>query len=540
AAQVPRTAQATSTDEADLRLAPAAVTHAFSNDDFADAYRVPAVPFTARTDTSSATSQPGEPRSCAALGGRTAWYRFTPTRDIGLLADTFGTQRPTAVTVYTGRTLTALHREGECSSDARGNALVAFAAKARTTYYFQVDQAVGGEAVFTLQQQGVTTRASVTSDGREGNGVSLMGVISADGRRVAMLSGSALGAEESTEPCTQLPPGALAPCGKASLYLRDRARHVTTNQNPAQTVGAPRHLGSLVVPGSLSRDGRYQVFWATVSVTAPEAGPNRASPYRFEVFRLDNRTHRPERVSVPCPGCGSGPNRDDTDRSSGRAEISADGRYVAFISWASNITHDSRADVRGVYVRDMVRGVTTRVDVPSDRDRAALGEPDDATSERSAYGTGDQGSDLFSISGDGRYVVFKSASSNLVWGDHNGHSDAFVRDRRAGTTVRVNVSSSGAEANADTRSVLGLGLHTISDDGRYVLFNSDATNVVSPPTADGVENLYRRDLRTGVTTLVTVSSSGEPAAKGVDNDYIRLPFTYLAPLLFAGGTNVAL
>jgi Tol biopolymer transport system component len=276
-----------------------------------------------------------------------------------------------------------------------------------------------------------------------------------------------------------------------------------------------------------------------VKVTSPGSSPvNAASPYRFENFRHDNLTGANDRVSVPCPQvqCGT-----DTNGTSGRAEISADGRYVAFTSSAENLIADDHNRVRDVFVRDMVAQVTTRVDVPSAGD-ADLGEANQPRSEEPGrpQESGDRGSDLFSISADGRYVVFKSASSNLVRGDTNGVSDVFIRDRVARTTTRVNVSSAGEEANHQTKSVLGLGLHTVSDDGRYVFFNSNATNLVSPPTADYLENVYRRDLRTGTTTLVTVSSDGKRANRGVDQDATRAAFTYLAPVLILGGTDVGL
>ncbi|HVF33077.1 MAG TPA: hypothetical protein VM933_08575 [Acidimicrobiales bacterium] len=522
--------------------APVEVTHVFDNDDFARAYPISSVPFTARTNTAGASAERGE-QQCGPLSGRSAWYAFTPQVDIGLLADTFGTDVAISLAVYTGTDLVDLERvpDTECSSDPRGNAQIAFPAKAQTTYYFQIDGPVAGDLVFTLQQQGATKRASISSSGQQSDGLSLFGVIARDGSQAVLASGASTFDEPGAPGQCVRQANIVAPCGRIAMYLRDGIRRRTTNLFPEQSVlVAGSDKGSIAFPGSMSSDGRYLAFWATVDVSSPGGSTARASsPYRFEVFRHDNVTGRNERVSLPCPQrtvCGT-----DTDASSARAEISADGRYVAFVSWAENIVADDRNGVRDVFVRDMVTQTTTRVDVPSDDDRD-LGEPnDDPSTERDRpHESGDRGADLFSLSGDGRYVVFKSASSNLVRNDGNGVSDVFLRDRLARTTVRVNVSTEGREADHQTKSVLGVGLHTVSDDGRYVFFNSHASNLVSPPTADYRENLYRRDLKEGVTTLVTVSSRGTRADRGVEQDPNRAAFSYLAPLLVAGGTDVGL
>lgn len=103
---------------------PLEVEHAFANDDFRNAYRIPSIPFTARTATTGSTAEPGEPR-CGPLAGRSAWYVYTAPRDVGLLADTFGSDVALSLTVYTGSRVDRLTRvpDTECSSDARGNAL---------------------------------------------------------------------------------------------------------------------------------------------------------------------------------------------------------------------------------------------------------------------------------------------------------------------------------------------------------------------------------------------------------------------------------
>ena len=111
------------------------------------------------------------------------------------------------------------------------------------------------------------------------------------------------------------------------------------------------------------------------------------------------------------------------------------------------------------------------------------------------------------MSADGRYVAFISWASNQVPGDTNGADDVFVRDRRKGTTTRVNVSSTGAQADGVDN---GFGSETvaISADGRYVTYSSRSTNLV-PNDTNGSEDVFVYDRRTAITTRVSLTSTGE-------------------------------
>jgi Tol biopolymer transport system component len=148
------------------------------------------------------------------------------------------------------------------------------------------------------------------------------------------------------------------------------------------------------------------------------------------------------------------------NRDSFAPTLSADGRYVAFLSLASNLVprdSNGRRDPllgQDVFVHDRQTGQTTRVSVAADG-RQALGPSFDP-----------------SISADGRRVAFASDASNLVRMDRNRVGDVFVRDRQAGTTVRVTVAADGTQAN-DSSS-----LPAISGDGAAVGFFSAATNLV--------------------------------------------------------------
>ena len=166
---------------------------------------------------------------------------------------------------------------------------------------------------------------------------------------------------------------------------------------------------------------------------------------------------------------GSGSQGNDE---SGFPSISGDGRYVAFESYATNLVSGDTNDALDIFVRDRTASTTQR------------------TSVSSAGSQGDDGSAVASISADGRSVAFMSAASNLVPGDTNydplnniAGLDVFVRDRVAGTTRRVNLSALGAEATSDSTDAC------ISGDGRYVAFASMATNLV-PDDTNGVLDVF--------------------------------------------------
>ncbi|MCL5292034.1 MAG: hypothetical protein M1548_05835, partial [Actinobacteria bacterium] len=158
-----------------------------------------------------------------------------------------------------------------------------------------------------------------------------------------------------------------------------------------------------------------------------------------------------------------------TNGYSSNPSISADGSYVAFSSDATNLVDGDTNSTRDVFVRNLQTGSTKRVSISSTR------------------GQGNGWSDYSSISADGRYIVFKSAADNLILGDTNRDLDAFVQDQMTGETMRVNVSSSGAEGNRGHR-----GFPSISANGRYVVFASDANNLVDNDT-NGQTDVFVHD-----------------------------------------------
>jgi Tol biopolymer transport system component len=285
---------------------------------------------------------------------------------------------------------------------------------------------------------------------------------------------------------------------------------------------------------AISADGRFVAF-ASKGGSLVAGDTN----FTYDVFVRDRQDDSTERVSVASDGT-------QTSSPSYAPAISGDGRFVAFSSPASNLVADDTNAAWDVFVHDRHTGTTERVSVTSggaqvkwhsvypslsadgrfvafDSDggshRPDVGPnlvPGDtngtwdvfvhdrqtATIERvSVSSTGAQGNSvsmLPAISGDGRYVAYVSSATNLVAGDTNGAADVFVRDRHSRRTERVSVGLAGAEGHAASW------YPTISADGRFVAFDSDATNLVAGDT-NGVGHVFARDRTpTGDTTAPTV------------------------------------
>ena len=158
-----------------------------------------------------------------------------------------------------------------------------------------------------------------------------------------------------------------------------------------------------------------------------------------------------ERVSVSSAG-------DQGNDDSVEAMISGDGAFVAFRSLASNLVAGDGNGRWDIFVHQRATGITTRVSVSS----AGVEANHDSFSP--------------SISDDGRFVAFRSNASNLVAGDGNARQDIFVHDRMSGTTVRVSMPDGGGEADGHSD------LPAISGDGQWIVFESDATNLVPADT----------------------------------------------------------
>jgi len=178
------------------------------------------------------------------------------------------------------------------------------------------------------------------------------------------------------------------------------------------------------------------------------------------------------------------------DNSSGNPSFSADGRHVVFESLASNLVAGDTNGVQDVFVK----------------------MPGGATERASTSSTGVQGNEYSrgaSLSTDGRYVVFESWASNLVAGDTNGLADIFTKDLQTGATQRVSTDAAGAQANGSS-PYDSSGQASFSPDGRYVLFYSGASNLVADDT-NGVGDIFVKDLQTGAVQRVSTDTAGVQA-----------------------------
>ena len=253
-----------------------------------------------------------------------------------------------------------------------------------------------------------------------------------------------------------------------------------------------------------------------------------------DIFVFDTNTENIERISVSSLGV-------EANDSSGDAMISYDGRYVVFLSSASNLT---AGDINGeedvfVYDRDLdsienltgasLEGgrLTTGTITPDGRYVAFVAAADDLVGDDSngfkdafvydrntdtiervsiaSDGTeGDAGVDdnyLPTLSSDGRYVAFTSTASNLVDDDMNGVADAFVYDRNTDTIERVSLATDGTESDGNAENVI------MSSDGRFVFFVSGATNLLDGQIND-FKNIFVRDMLINLTTRVTATEDG--------------------------------
>ena len=197
-------------------------------------------------------------------------------------------------------------------------------------------------------------------------------------------------------------------------------------------------------------------------------------------------------------------------------DISGDGRYVAFVSFAHNLVPtppDCGPVFRNLYcvslyLRDRLTGRTIRI--------AQQGQP---------YGPEDR-SVLYapSVSADGRYVAFSAYTGTPGLGaagysgtadDPQMHFNVFLYDRTTGRTELVSRNSAGEPAQSDPNAeaaviARGSQVPSVSADGRYVVFTSDAKNLGGPVEPGRYENVYLRDRATGITRLVSTDANGEP------------------------------
>jgi Tol biopolymer transport system component len=207
---------------------------------------------------------------------------------------------------------------------------------------------------------------------------------------------------------------------------------------------------------SVSDDCRYVAFESQASnLVANDTNGQR------DIFVFDRETETTERVSVSSSG-------DEADAGSYNPAISGDGRYVAFQSDATNLVTGDTNGKTDIFLHDRSDHSTTRISIDS------LGNQGNGYSNN-PY-----------LSYDGRYAVFSSSSNNLVAADGNGKYDVFVRDTQTNTTERVSLKYDGNEIDTYGSQEGGV----ITDDGRYVVYESDAWDIVLSDTNSKTDIFY--------------------------------------------------
>ena len=308
---------------------------------------------------------------------------------------------------------------------------------------------------------GGATVASVAWDGGEANHNSFDPVISADGRFVAFASQA-----------TNLVAGDTN--GFNDIFVRDLQTGATTRVS-VSSIG--EQANSVSHGPDISADGRYVVFYSSASnlVSADHNGT-------WDVFVHDRVSGATERVSVSRAGVES------TCCVSTDASITADGRYVAFLS-QGRLDPSVNNNTQEIYIRDRVAGTTTLIPPAADG---------------SLSNTGIRHAD---ISADGRFVAFQSNSDNIVVPDANGFvHDVFVKDLQTGAVMLISRATDGTQANHDSW------MPSVSADGRYVAFHSWANNLVPGDTnVHPFHDVFVRDTQLGTTTRVNVTPSGGEA-----------------------------
>lgn len=277
---------------------------------------------------------------------------------------------------------------------------------------------------------------------------------------------------------------------------------------------------------SVSADGRFVAFDTTATDILPGLTTRR------QVYVRDRALDITRIVSVASDGTPS-------NFGAQTADISANGRYVAFNSSSSNLVLPDGNFFQEIYVHDLDALTTVRVSITSDAVQA---------SGRSHNP---------SISSDGRFVAFASESTDLVAGDTNGVRDIFVHDRdfdedgdfdepEAVATVRVSVAADGTEAE----SRCDMGPDAISDDGRFVVFWSLAANLV-PDDTNGTFDVFLHDRDSDGDGVfdepgeIATIRMGEPAAEtgqptmdaAISADGRYVAFVSNQQMLVPGDTN---
>ncbi|MBL8815209.1 MAG: hypothetical protein JNL58_04200 [Planctomyces sp.] len=328
---------------------------------------------------------------------------------------------------------------------------------------------------------GTTTLISVTPGGRGGSGDSWLPSISDDGRFVVF---SSMSTDLVTIATTYLSgvnafvrdrdtdkDGIFDEPGASSTYLVSRSGEDSDFSGNSASAGIVPGL-SFANRAVISGDGSTIAF-VSLATNLLDPGDGVIDPFFLADLYYAVPGGRTGIASVNYEGTSAGVS--PSGQSAGFPSLSYNGRRIAFQSADVDLVQDDTEGFQDIFVRDLTQGKTIRVSIDE----------------------GDRGGNAASfepvISRNGNHVVFSSTASNLVSVDSNGASDVFVHDIRTGRTALVSRNrislSPGSSGNAPSppgASANDAAAYAISDNGRYVVYSSLATNLLDP--ADGIED----------------------------------------------------
>jgi len=304
------------------------------------------------------------------------------------------------------------------------------------------------------QPKGKTTLVSVNTGGSFANGFSSTPAISTTGRYVAFASSAD----------DLIPGGTLA---ASAIYLRDRSSGTTIQIPPSGSSQVPR--GGYATEPSISSDG------SVIAFTYQDV-QNSEGPSSVEVWQKATGTT----ILVSRPPAGA-------QDASSQPAVSANGKFVAFTSFAPYIVANHTSDYSAVYRFEIKTRKTVLVSVGPGAGGYIQGY-----------------SNAPSISGDGRLVAFVSpGGTSVVSGAQGSGQQVYLRDVSAGTTSQVSVGPGGAAPDGEANEP------SISDDGQWIAFASAASTLLGPGGPSTWE-IYRRNLSTGDNALVSAQDDGSP------------------------------
>ena len=341
-----------------------------------------------------------------------------------------------------------------------------------------IDASANGDVFVRDMQTGTTVLVSINAAGTaSGNNGSGFGIISANGRYVAFMSGS-------TDIVTVNDTNT-----SGDVFLRDLQAGTTklVSINAAGTASGMLGGSQLL---DMTPDGRFVTFYSHAKDLTSHPDGNGLGT---DVYVRDTVNNTTQLVTVNAAGTASG------NGTSFNGSISSDGRYVVFTSHSSDLVPND-TDTRDVFIRDLQAGTTTRL----------------STNAAGTDGGNGESSNPF-IDRGGRFVVFHTHATDLsTLPDNNDLADLFIYDVQAGTTRLI--TSNVAGTSTGNPILPGFSEHfleyCISDDGRFVAFLSQSKDLVTNDTNGNHDDIFRYDISTKTKTLVTVNLAGTSGTVG--------------------------